>query len=86
MPSGCLSGSVAGGCNVYTPTHFAMTKPAFLASGASSAWNPATRDTDVSTERDHLGVRVETRYSYVTRVFGVSRTVTDSSVMNLAPQ
>lgn len=84
MDPGCKTASMPG-CNLYVPSHFAMSRSAFLASGASASWPPAGRRASAFGDTDHVGVWVESDFHYVTGIFGAQRTVSEVAVMKIDP-
>lgn len=96
-PASCLavsgSGGVAGVCNVYTSADLA--RPLSDYSGTTSCgtgapdryWCPTTRQNQQALGADYLGVWMEIRYTYVTRVLpGSGITIRDRAVMRLEPR
>jgi len=91
VPSGCLSGSVAGVCNVYVAADASLASTSFgCGAGAKDAlWCPTTRVTniDASGGLDYLGVYITYNHGLITGSFGSgSLTIKDSAVMRVEPQ
>lgn len=94
--TGSSGGGVNGSCNVFNSQQplvaalaTAGTAPAsgFMATCTGSTggdldryWCPTDRISDISSSPDWVGVYVEARYTYLTKVFGPSRTITDRAV------
>jgi Flp pilus assembly protein TadG len=97
VPSACLSvsgsGGVTGVCNVYRNTD--LSRPLSDYTGTTSCgtsapdryWCPTTRQNQQALGADYLGVWMEIRYTYVTKVFpGTGITIRDRAVMRLEPR
>jgi Flp pilus assembly protein TadG len=80
--------SAADRCNVYTASAFNQPVQRFGCGPGSldSAWCPSTRQDSQAIGPDYIGVWVKTTHSFVTRMFGTSRTITDSVVMRIEPR
>ena len=94
-PAACLPGGTIGStaCNVFTGAQLtALTASSFNATtgcpvtGAALAgnWCPNTRVT-LATSADYVGVWVQTRHMFATRLFGQYQTITRYAVMREEP-
>ncbi len=79
VPTQCLTGSVVGLCNVYSAADLNRTKAEIDA--RQTAWPPASR----SPGSDYVGVSVTSTHTYLTGIFGKTRTVSDAVVMQIEP-
>jgi Flp pilus assembly protein TadG len=85
---------VAGTCNVYGPSDLARAASAFTATCTGSSgtapdrmWCPTSRQNQQALGADYLGVWMEIRYTYVTKLFpGSGITIRDRAVMRLEPR
>jgi Flp pilus assembly protein TadG len=97
VPATCLavpgSGGVNGVCNVYLASDLA--RPLSDYSGTTSCsvsapdryWCPTSRQNSQALGADYLGVWMEIRYTYVTKVLpGTGITIRDRAVMRLEPR
>jgi hypothetical protein len=88
----CKGGtSVTGVCNVYTPADFDLEKEDFGCGDSTApdyAWCPQTRWVTLTSARspDYVGVWMKVQHPWVTRMFGTTVTLTDSSVIQLEPR
>ena len=80
--------SAADGCNVYTPSALNQPVARFGCGPGSldSAWCPTTRQDSQAIGPDYIGVWVKTTHNFATKLFGTSRTITDSVVMRIEPK
>jgi hypothetical protein len=80
--------SAADKCNTYTSTAFAQPTTKFGCGGGSldSVWCPTTRVDSQAVGPDYIGVWVKTTHGFVTKLFGSSRTITDTVVMRIEPK
>lgn len=89
-PSGACqtASSAADKCNTYTAAAFAqpVTKFGCGAGSIDSVWCPTTRSDSQAVGPDYLGVWVKTTHGFVTKLFGTSRSITDSVVMRIEPK
>lgn len=88
-PAGCLTApSAASGCNFYVRTD--LTRPVTdFGCGAASPdryWCPTTRSDSQSAGTDYVGVWVKTTHGFFTKLFGTSRTLTDTVTMRIEPK
>lgn len=83
----CHNGTaVAGVCNVYTPTDFALPDGSF-GCGPSSPdrhWCPTSRSADVGA-LDLVGIEITAEHHYMTGFIGDTFTYTTSSVLPVEP-
>jgi Flp pilus assembly protein TadG len=98
VPANCLavsgSGGVAGSCNVYRTSDLSRPASDFTASCAGNSgsapdryWCPTGRQAQQALGADYLGVYMEVRYTYVTKIFpGTGITIHDRAVMRLEPR
>ena len=80
--------SAADKCNTYTASAFAQPATSFGCGAGSidSAWCPTTRVDSQALGPDYLGVWVKTTHTFMTKLFGPSRTITDHVVMRIEPK
>lgn len=80
--------SAADKCNTYTASAFTqpITKFGCGAGSIDSVWCPTTRVDSQAIGPDYLGVWVKTTHGFVTKLFGTSKTITDSVVMRIEPK
>jgi Flp pilus assembly protein TadG len=96
-PATCLavtgSGGVTGTCNVYRASDLA--RPATDFTGTTSCgstapdrfWCPTSRQNSQALGADYLGVYIEVRYTWVTKLFpGNGLTIRDRAIMRLEPR
>ena len=100
VPTSCTSASSPGGvngvCNIYSAANISgLTAADFTASCTGSSgsapdryWCPTDRVALQASGADYLGVYVEVRHNYVTKLFpfGNYITITDNAVMRLEPR
>jgi Flp pilus assembly protein TadG len=98
VPSACLaingSGGVAGSCNVYQASDLGRPESDFTASCTGNAgsapdhyWCPTGRQATQALGADYLGVYMQVRYTYVTKIFpGTGVTIHDRAIMRLEPR
>lgn len=89
--STCRGGTaVADECNVYTPDDFDLEEENFgCGTGEPDAsWCPQDRWVTLTSTRqpDYVGVWMKIEHPWVTRMFGSTLTLTDSSVIQLEPR
>jgi Flp pilus assembly protein TadG len=87
-PTACKSGpSAASFCNYYTASSLNLASTAFGGtSGKPDAyWPPTSRSVSQSAGTDYLGVWIKTTHGFVTKLFGTSRTISDTVVMRIEP-
>lgn len=87
----CQAGTgVAGVCNVYRATDFARPKSDFGCLGTQDLdrfWCPSSRKITLSgTGSDYVGVWFKAQHPWLTKMFGSTKTLTDSSVIRLEPR
>ncbi|MCB1014945.1 MAG: pilus assembly protein [Acidimicrobiales bacterium] len=90
----CMAGTpVLGLCNVYTGSD--MSRPLSDFSGTTSCggtapdrfWCPTTRQNQQALGADYLGVWMQVKYNYLTKVFpGPGLTIKDRAIMRLEPR
>jgi TadE-like protein len=96
-PANCLaitgSGGITGSCNVYQGSDMARPLSDFGGTTSCSGtapdryWCPITRQNQQALGADYLGVWMQIRYQYVTKVFpGTGITIRDHAVMRLEPR
>lgn len=75
-------------CNTYTASAFSQPASKFGCGTGSidSVWCPTTRIDSQAVGPDYIGVWVKTTHGFVTKLFGTSRTITDSVVMRIEPK
>jgi Flp pilus assembly protein TadG len=75
-------------CNTYTASAFAQPLSKFGCGTGSidSTWCPTTREDSQAVGPDYIGVWVKTTHGFVTKLFGASKTITDSVVMRIEPK
>lgn len=80
--------SAAEKCNAYTASAFTQPATKFGCGGGSIdfVWCPTTRVDSQAVGPDYLGVWVKTTHGFVTKMFGTSKTITDSVVMRIEPK
>jgi hypothetical protein len=80
--------SAADRCNVYAPSDFNQPASRFGCGPGSldSVWCPTTRQDSQAIGPDYVGVWVKTTHNFATKLFGASRTITDSVVMRIEPK
>jgi hypothetical protein len=80
--------SAADRCNVYASS--ALSQPASrFGCGAGSldfVWCPTIRQDSQAIGPDHIGVWVKMTHGFITKLFGPSRTITDTVVMRIEPK
>ena len=79
-----------GVCNVYGPNSLALAETAFSGSctGAPDQnWCPTSRQSTQALGADYLGIYMEVRYTYITKMFpGSGITIRDRAIMRLEPR
>ncbi|HET9770235.1 MAG TPA: TadE/TadG family type IV pilus assembly protein [Acidimicrobiia bacterium] len=80
--------SAADRCNVYTATALNQPVTRFGCGPGSldSVWCPTTRQDSQAIGPDYIGVWIKTTHGFITKLFGTSRTITDSVVMRIEPK
>jgi hypothetical protein len=80
--------SITDKCNTYTASVFTQPATKFGCGTGSldSAWCPTTRVDSQALGPDYIGVWVKTTHGFVTKLFGTSKTITDSVVMRIEPK
>ena len=80
--------SASDGCNVYTASAFTQPASKFGCGGGSLdfTWCPTTRQDSQAIGPDYIGVWVKTTHGFVTKLFGTSRSITDTVVMRIEPK
>jgi hypothetical protein len=102
VPAACLAVSGSGGvagtggvyCNVYQASDLARPASDFTAACTGNAgtapdhyWCPTGRQATQALGADYLGVYMQVRYTYVTKVFpGTGVTIHDRAIMRLEPR
>ena len=98
VPNECLaisgsSGGVPGLCNVYRAVDLARPLSDFggttscTSSSPDRYWCPTSRQAQQALGADYLGVYMEVRYTYVTKMFpGSGVTIHDRAIMRLEPR
>jgi Flp pilus assembly protein TadG len=93
VPVGCLAGGTVGTnkCNIFTGAQLtALSSATFNATtgcstaSVSSNWCPNSRVTLIATG-DYVGVWVQTRHTFFTRMFGQYQTISRFAVMKEEP-
>ena len=99
-PSNCLTMTAPGGqttsgaqCNVYTAASLALPSTSFStgatgscpASAVDRYFCPLTRDVSQASITDYLGVYIQVRHDFVSRMFGTSLTIKDKLIVQLEP-
>ena len=87
----CQAGqSVSGVCNVYTVADLSRPKSDFgctYTNVRDGWWCPTTRVVSLSgTGTDYIGVWMKIEHPWLTKMFGNTKTLTDSSVIRLEPR
>ena len=87
----CQNGnSVAGVCNVYRPADFNRPEEDFgcrADRNLDKYWCPSSRDVSLSGNgSDYVGVWMKIEHPWITKLLGISKTLTDSSVIRLEPR
>ena len=81
---------VTGVCNVYTYADLVRPKTDFGCLAAQSLdkyWCPTTRKISLSgTGTEYVGVWMKIEHPWLTKLFGNTKTLTDSSVIRLEPR
>lgn len=90
-PASCRAGSpVVGVCNVYDVSDFKLDKTDFGCRDDRSLdkyWCPSARDVSLSGNgSDYVGVWLKVSHPWLTKMFGKTKTFTDSSVIRLEPR
>lgn len=87
----CQAGTaVANVCNVYTVADLARPETDFGCVSTKNLdryWCPSNRKTTLSgTGTDYVGVWMKIEHPWVTKMFGDTKTLTDSSVIRIEPR
>jgi Flp pilus assembly protein TadG len=85
---------ITNSCNVYSSSSLALADTAFTSSGGTCAstapdakWCPISRQSSQALGADYLGIYMEVRYTYITKVFpGTGITIRDRAIMRLEPR
>lgn len=89
-PEGCKNASVTGQCNVYDVADFDREKGDWgcqTGENLDIAWCPTTRKvTQSGTGPEYVGVWIEVRHDWVTKMFGNHLILDDQSVIRLEPR
>lgn len=94
VPGSCTTASRNGLCNRYTASDFfvemddALGRDTghFRCGGLDSAWCPTTRETSLRAGTDFIGVHVQTKHSYVTRLFGSGQPLGATTILRIEPE
>jgi Flp pilus assembly protein TadG len=98
VPASCLTATaitnrgVDNLCNTYSAGDLTLASSAFVGTtnctGAPDArWCPLNRQSQQALGADYLGVYMEVRYTYITKIFpGTGVTIRDRAVMRLEPR
>jgi Flp pilus assembly protein TadG len=95
----CLSMAAPGGqtgsraCNVYTAASLSLASTSFSSTATGSCpstavdryFCPLTRDVVQSTVTDYVGIYIQVRHDFVTKLFGANLTITDKLIVQLEP-
>ena len=77
-------------CNVYRPADLARPQTDFGCLTTQSLyryWCPTVRNVTLSgTGSDYVGVWMKIEHPWLTKMFGTTKTLTDSSVIRLEPR
>lgn len=87
----CQAGSSGSTCNVYTPADFDRPREDFGCQPGKNLdifWCPMDRQVTLTTTTspDYVGVWMKVQHPWITRMFGTTVTLTDSSVIQLEPR
>jgi Flp pilus assembly protein TadG len=89
-PTGSTPVGRDGSCNVYGPNSLALAETAFsgVCTGAPDQhWCPTARQSTQALGADYLGIYMEVRYTYITKMFpGTGITIRDRAIMRLEPR
>ena len=95
----CLTMAAPGGqtgtkaCNVYTAASLSLASTSFSSTATGSCpgtavdryYCPLTRDVIMASVTDYVGVYIQVRHDFVTRLFGANLTITDKLIVQLEP-
>ena len=93
----CLSTAAPGGqtgkCNVYTAASFSLASTSFSSTATGSCpgaavdryYCPLTRNVVQATGTDYVGVYIQVRHDFFSKLFGSSLTITDKLIVRLEP-
>jgi Flp pilus assembly protein TadG len=93
----CLSGTAPGGqtgkCNVYTAASLSLASTSFSSTATGSCpgaavdryYCPLTRKVVQATGTDYVGVYIQVRHDFFSKLFGTSLTITDKLIVRLEP-
>ena len=95
----CLSLTAPGGqtgtraCNVYTAASLSLASTSFSSTATGSCpstavdryYCPLTRKVVQAAGTDYVGVYIQVRHDFVTRLFGASLTIKDKLIVRLEP-
>jgi Flp pilus assembly protein TadG len=99
-PTACLSMAAPGGqstsgaqCNVYTAASLTLPSTSFSTTATGSCpasavdryFCPLTRDVSQASVTDYLGIYIQVRHDFVSRMFGTSLTIKDKLIVQLEP-
>lgn len=87
----CQAGTgVANVCNVYKVTDIAKPESDFGCKSTTALdgfWCPSNRKTTLSgTGTDYVGVWMKIEHPWLTKMFGSTKTLTDSSIIRIEPR
>lgn len=91
VPAACKAGTrVADVCNVYTPADFTQVKELFNCGDfyLDQSFCPTKdylRDVRFSS-LGYVGIYVQLKHSYITRIFGTTATIRDTVVLRIEPR
>lgn len=95
----CLSMTAPGGqtgtraCNVYTGASLSLASTSFSSTATGSCpasavdryFCPLTRNVVQATGTDYIGVYIQVRHDFVSRLFGANLTIKDKLIVRLEP-
>lgn len=93
VPGACLSASVIGVCNRYTPADFFAEKEDtsgnptgnFGCGTLDYYWCPTTRETRASVGPDYVGIYIRTKHNYLTGMFGAQTDLESTTILRIEP-
>ncbi|MCU1453947.1 MAG: hypothetical protein JWN46_2093 [Acidimicrobiales bacterium] len=88
-PSAGSGAALTGACNVYVTSDFLRPKSDFgcLSTSPDRYWCPTVRNVAKGgSGSDYIGVWMKVRHTWVTKMFGNAKDLTDSSVIRLEPR
>jgi Flp pilus assembly protein TadG len=92
VPTNSTGVGVSGVCNVYGPNSLTLTSSNFSGSTCATGapdqmWCPTGRQNTQALGADYLGIYMEVRYTYITKMFpGTGITIRDRAIMRLEPR